>query len=111
MDQLQERIDQWIKKYGVRYFDERTNALLLVEEVGEFARLIARAYGEQSFKSETSKTEIQNKLKDELADIIFVTCCLANQLGISLTDAMETNLQKKTERDHKRHLGNDKLKR
>lgn len=110
ISELQALVDKWIKSHGVRYFDEKTNALLLMEEVGEFARLIARTYGEQSFKKEKDSLQIQHSITDELADIIFVICCLANQMGIDITKAMEINLLKKTERDSSRHKNNDKLK-
>jgi len=103
-------VDKWIKEYGVRYFDERTNALILSEEVGEFSRIIARAYGEQSWKQATSKEDIKVKLADELADIIWVSTCLANQLDIDLTAALEANMNKKTARDKERHDQNPKLK-
>ena len=102
--EAQSVIDQWIKKYGVRYFDELTNMALLMEEVGEAARIIARTYGEQSFK-EGEKSE----LKDELADILFVLICLANQTGVDLEEALQSNLEKKTARDVKRHRDNSKL--
>ena len=104
--ELQERIDAWIKEYGVRYFNELTNMAILTEEVGEVARIMARKYGEQSFK-ENDKCE----LSDELADVLWVLTCIANQTGIDLTEAMQKNLDKKTERDNKRHINNPKLKR
>ena len=104
--QLQQTIDQWIKTYGVRYFDELTNLALLMEEVGELARIMARKYGEQSFK----ENEKDKNLADELADVIFVLTCIANQTGIDLTEAIEKNLKKKTLRDKNRHLSNPKLK-
>ena len=109
INELQSTVDQWIKKYGVRYFDEKTNALLLVEETGELCRLIARIYGEQSFKQEISKEEAKQTMADEMADIIFVICCLANQMDIDLEQAVLQNFQKKTERDKDRHHSNDKL--
>ena len=102
---LQEEVDQWIKEHGVRYFNELTNMTILMEEVGEVARIMARQYGEQSFK--TSDTEIN--LADEMADVLFVLICLANQTGVDLTNALEKNLEKKSIRDAERHRGNEKL--
>jgi NTP pyrophosphatase (non-canonical NTP hydrolase) len=107
--ELQDRVDSWIKTYGVRYFDEKTNTLLLVEEVGEFSRLISRKYGEQSFKQEISEKEIAEKIEDEIADIVFVITCLANQMEIDLEKCIIKNINKKTNRDHSRHLTNRKL--
>lgn len=101
----QKIVDDWIKKYGVRYFNELTNLALLTEEVGELARIISRQYGEQSFK----ENEEKNDLADELADILFVIICLANQTGVDLSDALSKNIEKKTKRDNKRHLNNKKL--
>ena len=106
----QETVDTWIRDIGVRYFDEMTNTLLLNEEVGEFSRLIARIYGEQSFKKPLSEEEQQQELSDEIADIFFVLTCLSNQLGIDLEEAFAQNLKKKTSRDIDRHKGNDKLR-
>ena len=106
IQELQNKTDVWIKKYGVRYFSEMTNLALLMEEVGELARLIARSYGEQSFKDNESKL----KLSDELADVIFVLICLANQTNTNLTEAIEDNFKKKTLRDQTRHIRNKKLK-
>ncbi|MCF8346384.1 MAG: nucleotide pyrophosphohydrolase [Bacteroidales bacterium] len=103
----QQIVDQWIKKYGVRYFNELTNMALLTEEVGELARIIARTYGEQSFK----ENERKKSLKDEMADILFVLLCIANQTGTDLEEAMTENLEKKTARDATRHLNNQKLKK
>ena len=103
---LQQRVDDWIKTYGVRYFSELTNMAILTEEVGEVARIIARKYGDQSFK-ESDKTR---HLADEMADVLWVLACLANQTGVDLTDAFEKNLRKKTERDSERHKNNQKLK-
>jgi NTP pyrophosphatase (non-canonical NTP hydrolase) len=103
--EAQERIDAWIKEYGVRYFDELTNMAILTEEVGEVARIMARRYGEQSFK-EGEKAD----LGDELADVLWVLICIANQTGTDLTEALKKNLEKKTRRDHCRHTGNPKLK-
>ena len=102
---LQEKTDSWIKKYGVRYFNELTNLALLMEEVGELARLIARQYGEQSFKNEEEK----QMLSEELADVLFVLVCLANQTNTNLTEAIEANFEKKTSRDGERHKQNRKL--
>lgn len=99
-------VDEWIKKYGVRYFNELTNTAILMEEVGEVARIMARRYGEQSEK----ESDKQIKLEDELADVLFVLICIANQTGISLEDALKKNLDKKTNRDSERHLNNEKLK-
>ena len=106
IQELQEKTDAWIKQYGVRYFSEMTNLALLMEEVGELARLIARTYGEQSFKEK----EASLKLSEEMADILFVLVCLANQTNIDLTTAIEVNFEKKTLRDHDRHLSNLKLR-
>ena len=99
-------VDQWIQTNGVRYFNELTNTAILMEEVGEVARIMARKYGEQSFKASDETID----LADEMADVLFVLICLANQTGIDLTDALKTNLEKKTKRDSERHLGNEKLK-
>lgn len=107
---LQERTDSWIKQYGVRYFDEMTNLAILMEEVGEFARLMARTKGEQSFKTDKQPKELKQQVGDEMADIIFVLSCLANQMDIDLTTAIESNFEKKTQRDSKRHIENEKLK-
>lgn len=105
LEALQKEVDQWIKQYGVRYFNELTNMVLLSEEVGELARVVARKYGEQSFK----KGEEQDNLADEMADILWVLVCLANQTGVNLTEAMKANLEKKTQRDKTRHIENEKL--
>lgn len=102
--ELQESVDKWIKEYGVRYFDEMTNMAILTEEVGEVARIMARKYGEQSFKN----GEDEN-LGDELADVIWVVTCIANQTGTDLTAALKKNMDKKTKRDNKRHKENHKL--
>jgi len=104
--EAQEIVDKWIKENGVRYFNELTNMAILTEEVGEVARIIARQYGEQSFK----KSDEGKQLADELADVLFVLICLANQTGIDLSQALEANLQKKTQRDSERHKQNHKLK-
>lgn len=103
--QAQEKVDNWIKLFGVRYFSELTNMALLTEEIGELARLMARIYGEQSFKEE----EKRHELSDEMADVLWVLLCLANQTGIDLTDAFERNMKKKTDRDNERHIQNPKL--
>ena len=107
--ELQDRVDKWIKSYGVRYFDEKTNTLLLMEEMGEFTRLIARTYGEQSFKDKNDEEGVKEKIADEMADIIFVLNCLANQMEIDIEQAVERNFNKKTERDAERHRNNDKI--
>ncbi len=106
---LQEMVDTWIKTIGVRYFSELTNMAILTEEVGEVSRLIARMYGEQSFKTAMSPEEQKEKLADELADVIWVIACLANQTGIDLQTAITKNMEKKTNRDFMRHRNNDKL--
>ena len=103
--EIQSKVDQWIKQYGVRYFDELTNTAILMEEVGEVARIMSRKYGEQSFKS----SDKDKNLADELADVLFVVVCLANQTGINLEDAIQKNLEKKTIRDANRHKNNSKL--
>ncbi len=102
----QHRVDEWIRGIGVRYFSELSNLAQLVEEVGELARIINREYGDQSWKVEESKPE----LADELADILFVVICLANQTGVNLAESLEMNLAKKTRRDTTRHLDNPKLR-
>jgi NTP pyrophosphatase (non-canonical NTP hydrolase) len=104
LKELQDTVDKWIKKYGVRYFDEMTNLALLTEEVGELARIMSRKYGEQSFKEDEEK-----ELSDELADVLFVLVCIANQTGVDLKEAFKQNLQKKTSRDQQRHQSNQKL--
>jgi NTP pyrophosphatase (non-canonical NTP hydrolase) len=101
----QQKVDEWITTHGVRYFNELTNMAILTEEVGEVARIIARQYGEQSFK----KKDTDKNLSDELADVLFVVICLANQTGIDLTAAFEKNMEKKTKRDNTRHKLNKKL--
>lgn len=105
----QQLVDEWIKTIGVRYFSELTNMAILTEEVGEVSRLIARIYGEQSFKNPLSSEEQKEMLADELADVIWVISCLANQTGIDLEDAIHKNIEKKTNRDFLRHKNNDKL--
>ena len=111
INELQVNVDNWINKYGVRYFNVLTNNILLMEEVGELSRLIARTYGEQSFKERIEQKERKKKIADELADIIFVVICLANQQGIDLTDAIHKNFLKKSSRDINRHYGNSKLQK
>ncbi len=106
IEKAQKLVDEWIKANGVRYFNELTNLAILTEEVGEVARLMSRIYGEQSFKESDKNKE----LADELADVMFVLICIANQTGINLTDALQKNLDKKTSRDSERHKNNDKLK-
>ena len=103
--EAQEIVDKWIKTYGVRYFNELTNMAVLTEEVGELAKVIARKYGEQSFKEGE-----KDNLEDEMADVLWVLICLANQTGTDLTKAFEKNIEKKTERDKNRHINNPKLK-
>ena len=106
LNQAQKKVDDWIKEYGVRYFNELTNTAILMEEVGEVARIMARRYGEQSEK----ESDKDKKLADEMADVLFVLICLANQTNIDLTDALKRNLEKKTLRDADRHKNNEKLK-
>ena len=106
VQEAQENVDRWIKEYGVRYFNELTNMAILTEEVGEVARIIARRYGEQSFK----ESDKQIDLADELADVLWVLICLANQTGVDLTEALQKNIDKKTSRDNRRHKENEKLK-
>jgi NTP pyrophosphatase (non-canonical NTP hydrolase) len=105
LQQAQQRVDEWIKTIGVRYFSELTNMTILTEEVGELARIMARTYGDQSFK----KSDLNNNLADEMADVLWVLICMANQTGVNLTEAFEKNMQKKTERDATRHKNNEKL--
>lgn len=103
--EAQEAVDRWIKTYGVRYFSELTNMAVLTEEVGELARIIARKYGDQSFKPGE-----KDDLGDEMADVLWVLICLANQTGVDLTEELKKNLEKKTKRDKERHINNQKLK-
>ncbi len=105
LQQAQQQVDDWIKLYGVRYFSELTNMAILTEEVGELARIMARRYGDQSEK----ESDRNKDLGDEMADVLWVLICLANQTGINLTDAFQKNLEKKTERDRDRHRQNPKL--
>ena len=106
IQQAQDNIDEWIRTTGVRYFDPLTNTAILMEEVGEVARIMARKYGEQSFKKSDTKID----LADEMADVLWVLICLANQTGVNLTDALAQNIEKKTNRDALRHQHNEKLK-
>lgn len=106
LELAQQKVDNWIKEYGVRYFNELTNMAVLTEEVGEVARIIARRYGEQSEK----ESDKDKDLGDEMADVLFVLICLANQTGVNLEEALEKNLKKKSERDAKRHHDNEKLR-
>ncbi|WP_375434576.1 nucleotide pyrophosphohydrolase [uncultured Hymenobacter sp.] len=106
IEEAQHTVDTWIQTTGIRYFNELTNMAMLTEEVGEVARIIARQYGEQSFK-DSDKDKV---LADELADVLFVVICLANQTGVDLTEALKRNLEKKTLRDTDRHRNNEKLK-
>ena len=102
--EAQKAVDQWIKEYGVRYFSELTNMAVLTEEVGELARVIARKYGDQSFKAGE-----KDNLGDEMADVLWVLLCLANQTGVDLTEELKKNIEKKTLRDKERHIQNEKL--
>jgi NTP pyrophosphatase (non-canonical NTP hydrolase) len=106
IQEAQDKIDSWIKTYGVRYFNELTNMALLTEEVGELARIMARKFGEQSFK----ESDKNKNLDEEIADVLFVLICIANQTGVNLTDALNKSLDKKTQRDATRHHKNEKLK-
>lgn len=106
INQLQENVDKWIQTIGVRYFSELTNLAILTEEVGELARIMARKYGDQSFK----QNESDENLADEMADVLWVLVCLANQTGVNLTDAIQKNIKKKSNRDKTRHINNEKLR-
>lgn len=106
IEKAQLLVDEWIKTYGVRYFNELTNMAILTEEVGELARIVARTYGEQSFKD----SDKNKNISDEMADVLWVLLCMANQMGVDLTDAFIKNLEKKTLRDKTRHKTNEKLK-
>lgn len=106
IQEAQKQIDVWIKTIGVRYFSELTNMAILTEEVGELARIMARKYGDQSFK----KDESADQLADEMADVLWVLMCMANQTGVNLTEALQKNIEKKTTRDKDRHIQNEKLK-
>ena len=105
LEEVQKQVDEWIKTYGVRYFSELTNMAVLTEEVGELARIMARKFGDQSFK----ENEKELNLADEIADVFWVLVCIANQTGVDMTKAFEENMQKKTERDKNRHRENEKL--
>lgn len=105
LEEAQKAVDSWIHEYGVRYFSELTNMAVLTEEVGELARIMARKYGDQSFK----KGEKDN-ISDEITDVLWVLLCIANQTGVNLTEAFARNLEKKTQRDNKRHINNPKLR-
>lgn len=106
IEEAQKEVDNWINTIGVRYFNELTNMAILTEEVGELARIMARTYGDQSFK----KSDLEKNLGDEIADVLWVLICLANQTGINLTEAFIKNIEKKTNRDKDRHINNEKLK-
>jgi NTP pyrophosphatase (non-canonical NTP hydrolase) len=106
IEEAQQQVDEWIKTIGVRYFNELTNTAILMEEVGELARVMARRYGEQSFK----ESDKNINLEEEMADVLWVLICLANQTGVNLTGAFKANMEKKTNRDATRHLDNEKLK-
>jgi NTP pyrophosphatase (non-canonical NTP hydrolase) len=106
----QQQVDEWIRTVGIRYYGELTNTAILMEEVGEVARLMARIYGEQSFKTKALEDRAQEDLAGEMADVLFVLICLANQTGVDLTAALEASLRKKTARDAVRHANNPKLR-
>ncbi len=106
LEEAQAKVDLWIRTYGVRYFSELTNLAILTEEVGELARILARKYGDQSEK----ESDQNRDMADEMADVLWVLICLANQTGVNLTEAFEKNIAKKTRRDAERHLGNEKLR-
>jgi NTP pyrophosphatase (non-canonical NTP hydrolase) len=108
--EAQQTVDAWIRTVGIRYYSELTNTAILMEEVGEVARLMARLYGEQSFKTPEQAASARTDLADEMADVLFVLVCLANQTGVDLTEALQQNLNKKTRRDAARHAENEKLK-
>ena len=110
IQEAQDTVDHWIQTIGVRYYSELTNTVLLMEEVGEVARLMARIYGEQSFKNPEDAADAPAQLADEMADVLFLMLCLANQTGINLAEALQKNLEKKTVRDAARHAGNEKLR-
>ena len=112
IEEAQQAVDQWIKTYGVRYFSELTNMTVLTEEVGELARIISRRYGEQSWKDGDPRGEDNGKaaLGEEMADVLWVLLCLANQTGVDLTEELKKSIEKKTKRDKERHINNIKLK-
>ena len=109
IEDYQRNVDKWISTIGVRYFNELTNMAILTEEVGEVSRLIARIYGEQSFKQKEEELAAKEMLADELADVLWVVTCIANQTGVDLTSAIQRNMEKKTKRDQNRHQNNSKL--
>lgn len=106
IEEAQNQVDSWIKTYGIRYFSELTNMAVLTEEVGELARIMARTYGDQSFK----QSDLKKNMADEMADVLWVLICLANQTGVNLTEAFLKNIEKKTNRDKERHINNEKLR-
>lgn len=108
--EAQTTVDEWINTIGIKYYHELTNMAILVEEVGEVARLMSRLYGEQSFKTKEKELSARTDLPDEMADVLFVLICLANQTGVDLEEALRKNLEKKTSRDRERHANNEKLK-
>ena len=110
LKEAQTQVDEWIKTVGVRYYNELTNTAILMEETGEVARLMARLYGEQSFKTEAQAKSAPSDLSSEMADVLFVLLCLANQTGVDLESALRNNLQRKAQRDRDRHANNPKLK-
>ena len=110
LQEAQDTVDEWIRTVGVRYFGELTNTAILMEETGEVARLMARLYGEQSFKRPEDEAAAPAQLAEEMADVLFVLICLANQTGVDLTEALRASLDKKTRRDHERHRNNPKLR-
>ena len=110
VQEVQDTVDHWISTIGIRYYQELTNTAILMEEVGEVARLMARLYGEQSFKTPEQAATAHDDLADEMADVLFVLVCLANQTGVNLTEALQKNLEKKTKRDADRHAQNQKLR-
>lgn len=110
IQEAQHTVDEWVKTIGIRYYSELTNTALLMEEVGEVARLMARIYGDQSFKNPNDAADAPKQLADEMADVLFLVLCLANQTGVDLTDALQKNIDKKTKRDATRHAANEKLR-
>ncbi|MEM6398265.1 MAG: nucleotide pyrophosphohydrolase [Bacteroidota bacterium] len=110
IQEAQQTVDTWINTIGIRYYNELTNTAILMEEVGELSRLMARIYGEQSFKRPEDEQNAPQHMAEEMADVLFVLICLANQTGVNLTDALQESLDKKTKRDSKRHANNDKLR-
>ena len=111
IEEAQKTVDQWINTIGIRYYNELTNTAILMEEVGEVARLMSRLYGEQSFKTPELEASAPEDLADEMADVLFVLICLANQTGVNLSEALQKSLEKKTNRDKERHASNKKLVR